>query len=233
MRKALVIAAKDLRAEARSKEIAPAMLLFALALVFLFSFGLPPGAGRAPLPPPIAGAVGALEIASVFLWSSLLFAGMVGFARSAALEKECSRLDGLVLSPVDPAWIFAGKALALLIYLFITEAVVLIFFTLFIDLPPQVVLGMAPIAVLTNIGLAAVGTLFATATQYTRAKELLLPLLVFPTVLPLLLAAIRLSTNVFEGQDAFGETRWFILVAIYDIIFMTIGAVTFEFVIRE
>jgi heme exporter protein B len=233
MKKALAIAAKDLRAETRSKEIAPAMLLFSLSLVFLFTFALPPGAGQAAVPPPIAGGVGALEIASVFLWSSLLFAGIVGFARSAALEKEGSRIDGLVLSPVDPAWLFLGKAFALFIYLSITQVVVLIFLFLFIDLPPQAIAATTAIAMLVNIGLAAVGTLFATATQYTRAKELVLPLLIFPTVLPLLLAAIRLTTAVFERLDPFAETRWFILIAIYDIIFTTIGAVTYEFVIRD
>ena len=233
MKKALAIAAKDLRAETRSKEIAPAMLLFSLSLVFLFTFALPPGVGRAAVPPPIAGGVGALEITSVFLWSSLLFAGIVGFARSASLEKEGSQIDGLVLSPVDPAWLFLGKAFALFIYLSITQIAVLIFLFLFIDLPPQAIAGTAAIAFLVNMGLAAIGTLFATATQYTRAKELVLPLLIFPTVLPLLLAAIRLTTAAFERQDPFAETRWFILIAIYDIIFITIGAVTYEFVIRD
>jgi len=233
VRTAFAIAAKDLRAEARSKEVAPAMLLFALALVFLFTFALPPGSGRAPIPLPRAGSVGALEIASVFLWSSLLFAAIVGFGRSAALEREGSRLDALVLAPVDPALVFAGKVIANFLYL--SFIAILVFFSLvvFIGVAPSAILGFLPIALMTNIGLAVIGTLFGTATQYSRAKELLLPLLIFPSVLPLLLAAIRLTSEALVHGAPFTETRWFILIAVYDIVFATIGAVTFEFVIRE
>lgn len=233
MRTAFAIAAKDLRAEARSKEVAPAMLLFALALVFLFTFALPPGSGRAPVPLPRAGSVGAREIASVFLWSSLLFAAIVGFGRSAALEREGSRLDALVLAPVDPALVFAGKAIANFLYLSFIAILVFFSFVVFIGVAPGAILGFLPIALMTNIGLAVIGTLFGTATQYSRAKELLLPLLIFPSVLPLLLAAIRLTSEALVHGDPFTETRWFILIAIYDIVFATIGAVTFEFVIRE
>lgn len=233
MRVALLIAAKDLRAESRSKEIAPAMLLFALALVFLFTFALPPGTGRAPVPLPRAGSIGAREIASVFLWSALLFAAIVGFGRSAALEREGSRLDGLVMAPVDPALVFAGKATANFLYLTFIALIVIGFFVLFTGVAPSSFLGILPVAVITNIGLSVIGTLFGTASQYSRAKELLLPLLIFPAVLPLLLGAIRLTSAVLVHGDPFTETRWFILIAIYDIVFATIGAVTFEFVIRE
>ena len=233
MRTAFAIAAKDLRAEARSKEVAPAMLLFALALVFLFTFALPPGSGRAPVPLPRAGSVGAREIASVFLWSSLLFAAIVGFGRSAALEREGSRLDALVLAPVDPALVFAGKAMANFLYLCFIAIFVFFSFVVLIGVAPSAILGFLPIALMTNVGLAVIGTLFGTATQYSRAKELLLPLLIFPAVLPLLLAAIRLTSAALVHGDPFTETRWFILIAVYDIVFATIGAVTFEFVIRE
>lgn len=231
MMKAMVIGAKDLRAEFRAKEIVPAMLLLALALMFLFTFVVPQGSLRAPVPPPIAGTIGAREATSVFLWSSLLFASIVGFGRSASLEREGSRMDALVLAPVDPAWIFAGKVFANFSFLYFIELIVFGFLILFVDISISLI-DVLPVTMLTNLGLASVGTLFGTATQYTRAKELLLPLLIFPTVLPLLLGAMRLTTHVLvDGR--LSEVRWFILMAVYDIVFLTIGAVTYEFVIRE
>src|ERR671918_2037097 len=134
MRKALTIAAKDLRSEARAKEIAPAMVLFAIVLVFLFTFTLPAGSGRAPVPEPIAGAVASREVAGSLLWAALLFAGIVGFGRSAASEREAGRIEALLLAPVDPAALFAGKVLANLVYLSVMEVILVPIFLLFMDL---------------------------------------------------------------------------------------------------
>lgn len=234
MRKALAIASKDLRSETRAKEIAPAMVMFALVLVFLFALALPPGAGRAPVPEPRAGAVGTREIAGAFLWASLLFAGIVGFARNAALEREGARIEGLTLAPVDPAALFFGKALANLVYLSVMEAALLPAFVVFFDSPVRPLLpGFLLVAVGANVGLAAVGTLFGAASQYARAREVVLPLLVFPVVLPVVLAATRLTSSLLVSGGFSGEGRWFILMLAFDLAFCAIGAVTFEYVVCE
>src|SRR5207248_1642968 len=117
VRKMFLLAAKDLQSEARAREIAPPMVLFGLILVFLFTLDFPPGAGRAPVPGPVVGAVGSRELAGAFLWVSLLFAGILGFGRNASTEREGNRIEGLLLAPVDPAALFAGKALANFCYL--------------------------------------------------------------------------------------------------------------------
>lgn len=228
------IVVKDLRSDSRAKEIAPTMILFALALVFLFSFTLPPGAGRAAVPEARAGAIGAREVAGSILWISLLFAGVIGFGRSASTDHEGSKIEGLVLAPVDPALLYAGKTIANLAFLSLLEVAALPVFILLLDVPPGLLFPqIIVVALAANIGLAAVGSLFAAASQYARTRSLMLPLLTFPIVLPLLLGASRLTSMLLTSGGLGDQTRWLGLLLVYDVIFVTIGAVTFEFVIQE
>jgi heme exporter protein B len=234
LRSALVLAMKDLRSEARAKEVAPAMALFALTLVFITSFALPPGAGRAPVPLPVAGGVAALEIAGTLLWTALLFASITGFGRTASFEREGSRIEGLLLSPVDPASIFIGKALANFAFMSMVEIVMLPVFIVLVDvkvsdLVPTIILVMLG----ANVGLSCIGTLFGAASQYARGRALVLPLLAFPVLLPLVLSASRLTSSLLLTGGISGQGRWFILMAVYDLIFATIGTVTYEFVVQE
>lgn len=233
LRHVLALAAKDLRSEARAREIVLPMALFALVLVFLFTFHLPPGAARAPVPEPRAGAVGTREIVAAFLWASVLFAGILGFGRTALAEREDARIEGLLLAPVDPAALFVGKALTNLVYLTVTEAAVLPAAVLFYDVPPGLLPEIAGVALGANVGLAAAGTLFGAVSQYARAKELVLPFLLFPVILPLVLAATRLTSSLLLTGDFSGEARWFVLMAMFDLALCTIGAVTYEYVVNE
>jgi heme exporter protein B len=234
LKKLLAVTLKDLRSEARAKEIAPAMVLFAIVLVFLLSFTLPPGAGRARVPEPLAGAVASREIAGTLLWAALLFAAVVGFGRSAAVEREAGRIDALLLAPVDSAALFGGKAFANFIYLTLMEWILIPVFLIFIDLQPGIVFPqIVPVAVLVNIGLSSAGTLFGAASQYARAREVLLPLIAFPVMLPAILAGSRLTSSLMTTGALTGQSRWFVLLVVYDVVITTIGAVTFEYVIRE
>lgn len=233
-RRMAAVARKDLRSDARAKQIAPMMILFALCLVFLFSFSLPPGSGRAAVPPPLAGAVGTREVAGTILWISLLFSGVLGFGRSASEEHEGSAIEGLLLAPVDPAVLFAGKTLANFCFLGILEIALLPVFVVLMDFSPSSLFpGILPVAAAANVGLAATGALFGAASQYSRTRSVMLPLLYFPVVLPLLLGASRLSSVLLAGGNLGSEARWLALIAVYDVIFVTIGAVLFEFVIQE
>lgn len=234
LRKMLVVAGKDLRSEARAREIAPPMLLFGLTLVFLFTLNFPPGSGRAPVPGPLAGAVGSRELAGAFLWVSLLFAGILAFGRNASTEREGNRIEGLLLSPVDPAALFAGKAIANFCYLCVLEAVLLPIFVLFFDVSPGPLLpGILLVALATNIGLAGAGTLFGAASQYVRARELVLPLLLFPVILPLVLGAQRLTSSLLTGQGLASQGQWFMLMGAFDLAIVAIGAVAFEYVVTD
>jgi heme exporter protein B len=230
----LALAAKDLKGEARAKQIAPLMLVFALCLVFLLTFALPPGAMRAPVPLPKAGAVGARDITGLLLWTSIFFAAVIGFGRSAAADREGSAGDGLLLAPVDPAALYTGKLLANLGFLLATELVTIPLFMLFANISPGGLFpGILPVMVVASLGLAAVGTLFGAATQHAEARSLMLPLLTFPLTLPVILGASKLTSTLLIENRFGSEFRWFILLAVFDVIFLTLGAVTFEFVIEE
>lgn len=234
MKTLMAVTMKDLRIEARAKDAAVAMALFGLVLVFLFALALPPGAGRPAVPLPQAGSVPAREVASAFLWAAILFASIVGFLRSSAMEKEGGRIEALAMSPADPALVFGGKVLASFIYLSLTELAILPFFLVLIDLDPLLLIpGIIPVAALANLGLSAVGVLFGAASQYTRAREVVLPLLVFPISLPVVLAAMSLTSSLATGRGFSGEARWFILLLAFDIALLAVGATTYEHVINE
>lgn len=234
MKKLAAIARADLRSDARSKEVAPTMILFALCLVFLFSFSVPPGAGRAPVRAPVAGMVGVRDISGIIVWISVLFAGVLGFGRNASADHERARMDGLVLAPVDPALLFAGKALANFCFLSFVEIVLFPVFLVFLDFSPAALVPeIVVVAGAANVGLAASGALFGAASQYSRTRSVLLPLLIFPVVLPVLLGASRLTSMLLTAGRFGNEARWLALVAVFDVIFVTIGAVLYEFVIQE
>jgi heme exporter protein B len=233
LRHVLLLAAKDLRSETRAKEVAPPMVLFALVLVFFFTFHLPPGAARTPVPEPRAGAVAARDIAAASLWAAVLFAAVLGFGRTASAEREEARIEGLLLAPVDPAALFAGKALANFAYLTVMEAVVLVAAVPFFDVPPRLLPGLLVVALCANVGLAAAGTLFGAASQYARARELVLPFLLFPVILPLVLAATRLTSSLLTTGDFSGEARWFVLTAVFGVALSAVGAASFEYVVNE
>jgi heme exporter protein B len=232
--KVLAVALKDLRSEARSKQVAPVMVAFSLSLVFLLTFALPPGSGDAPPPEPQAGAVAVREVIGPLVWTSLLLAAVIGFGRSASAEHEGGMIEALILSPVDPAALFAGKALANFLFLTLTEMAMIPAFALFagVGITPLWP-GILAVALAANLGLVAIGTLFGAAAQHSSSRSLILALLMFPVLLPLILAAAKLTSTLLLQGSFVGATHWFILMAVFDLVFTVIGAVTFEFVIQE
>ena len=234
VRKMLLLAGKDLRAELRAKEIAPLTILFGLILVFLFTLNFPAGSGRAPIPAPVAGGVGSRDLAGAFLWVSILFAAILCFGRNAAVEREGNRMEGLLLTPVDPAAVYAGKALANFCYLCLLEIVLFPAFMVFFDVSPGLLLpGILLVVLFANLGLASAGTLFGAASQYVRARELVMPLLLFPVILPLVLGAERLTSSLLTGGGLASQAQWFMLMGTFDLAIPAIGAVAFEYVVNE
>lgn len=210
------------------------MVAFSLSLVFLLTFTLPPGSAEAPLPVPQAGAVPVREVVGPLVWVCLLLAAVIGFGRSASAEREAGMMEALILSPVDAASLFAGKALANFLFLALTEVAMIPAFALFagVGLTPLWP-GILGVAIAANLGLVAVGTLFGAAAEHSTSRSLILPLLMFPVLLPLVLAAASLTSTLLMQGNFLGASRWFILMAVFDLVFLCIGAVTFEFVIQE
>jgi heme exporter protein B len=228
------LAANDLLSEARAKQIVLVMVLFGLTLVFLLSFALPPGAIRAPLPDPQAGAVPAREITGTLIWTTIFFAAVIGLGRGVSVDSQSGAREGLLLAPIDPAALFAGKLIANLVFLLATEALVIPLFMVFANIDFGLLFpGILGVALAATLGLAAVGTLFGAASLYSEARSMMMPLLLFPFALPVVLAASKLTSALLIDGAVASELRWFILLAVYDIVFLTIGVVTFEFVIQE
>ena len=223
IRAAAAILRKDLTIELRTKESVPAMTLFTVTVYVLFHFGL----DRDTLDG---------ELASGVLWVTLLLAAVIGVSRLFAAEREQGGIDGLLLAPVDRTSLFVAKAAALFLYLLLLELVAVPVFGLLLLGPdllaafPELLL----ILLLADIGLAAVGALVAALAAETRARELIVPLLLLPLVVPLLIGAASASEPLLrEGAEPEDLGRFLALLAGYDLVFLLIAIAVFDFLLED
>ncbi len=166
------------------------------------------------------------------LWVTFTFAGMLGLNRSFILEKDKGCLEGLLLAPVDRSAIYFGKMLGNLIFMSVVEAIVLpIFWVLFN--PPLFSPALVLVIVLGTLGFAGVGTLFSAIAVHTRAREVMLPILLFPIVVPLMIAAVKITGGLLDGQPLSEMRNWLNLLVGFDIIFLTVSYMTFDYVVEE
>ena len=210
---------KDLSLEKRSREMISSMLIFALIviLVFSFSFDLRVETNN--------------QVAPGVLWVAITFAGMLGLARSFVLERDQGCLDGLLLCPVDRSTLYLGKMLSNLIFISITQVfIVPLAFALF-NLPFRLLL--LPILLLGTLGFSAVGTLVSAMTVHARAREVMLPILLFPVVMPVIIAAVRLTAGIMDAQPWAEVRHWMQLLVGFDVIFVVVSYVAFEYVVEE
>jgi heme exporter protein B len=203
------LARKDLRLELRARDTLPAMLLFVLSTLVVFHFVLP-------------GESSELAAKGV-LWVAILFTALLGLARAFVAEREQGVLDGLVLATRDRSTIWLGKALALLVFLVLAEAVALPAFAAFFS-----GLGAATVAAvaLADVGICATGTLLAAMAVASRARELLLPLLFLPLAIPIVVGGVGASVAGDPG-------RYLGFLALYDAIFVLVCWASFEYVVTE
>jgi heme exporter protein B len=212
-RQSLFIAQKDLRSELRSKEALNASLAFALVILLLFSFAFDPTAEQTR------------EIAGGLLWIVFAFAGALILNRSFARELANDCLDALVAAPISGAALFLGKVLANLALLLAVELVCLPVFGVFYDVPWTVQFWpLILVLLLATWGLTVVGTVFSALTVNLRLRELMLPMLVYPIMIPGLLAAIQLTTPLVIGQPLTAEMMlWLRLLIAFDVIFTAVA----------
>jgi heme exporter protein B len=203
------LAAKDLRLELRSRDTVPAMLLFVVSTLVVFNFALPAGASA--------------EAAYGLLWAALVFTAILGLTRAFAAEREQRVLDGLVLAPSDRSAIWLGKAIAVVAFLALAEIVALPAFALFFE---PVSWELVAAVALASVGFAVVGTLLAAMAAASRARELLLPLLFLPLVIPIVVGGVGASIGDDPG-------RYLGFLALYDLIFAILSWASFEYVVTE
>ncbi len=211
---------KDLVAELRSRELLSAMLVFALLVILIFNFSLE-----------LDTKTRATVTAGV-LWVTFAFAGTLGLNRSMATEKDRGCLDGLLLAPVDRSAIYFGKTLGNLVFMIIVEAIVLPVYSVLYNtnlFQP----GLLLVILLGSIGYVAVGTLLSSMAVQTRTRDVLLPILLFPIVIPVLIASVKASTGYLQAFPMNEITPWLNLLLVYDVIFTAVAFMTFDYVVEE
>lgn len=221
-RKLFVLVWKDLLAEFRTKEMLSSMFMFALIVVVVFNFTFEPGS-RATA-----------EAGPGILWVAFTFAGVLGLHRSLVHEVERGSLHGLMLAPVDRGIIFLGKAIGNAIFIFVIELPTYILFAIFFNIDFWKGLDkIALIFFLGTIGFAAVGTLLSAISVNTRTREIMLPILLFPIEVPVILSAVNATASALAGQSWSAIGGWLKILAGFDLIFLLVCFVTFEYVLEE
>ena len=211
--------AKDIRLEWRSKDAINAMLFFSLLVVVIFSFAFDPTAEESR------------RIAGGLIWVAFLFAAIVALNQTWARELRNQVLDAYRVSPAPANPLFLAKALGNFIFVIVLEALMTPLFIMFYKLR---VLGAAwqllPIAALGTWALVVNGTFFAAISIRTRAREIMLPLLLFPLSIPALLAMVNSTTAVLTGEES--ARFWIALLVAYDVVFTIVGLLLFETVLE-
>ena len=211
---------KDLAAELRSRELLGAMLVFALLVILIFNFALELD-------------VRAREtVTAGVLWVTFAFAGTLGLNRSMAMEKDRGCLDGLLLAPVDRSAIYFGKVLGNLIFMLVIEAIILPTYSILYN-TNLFRLALIMVIVLGSIGYAVVGTLLSAMAVQARTRDILLPILLFPIILPVLINAVRASTGILQGLPIAEIMPWINTLIVYDIIFLAVAYMGFDYVVEE
>jgi heme exporter protein B len=217
---AFVVARKDLAVEWRSRQLLAAMLVFAILSILIFNFTLE------------LDALARRQVAAGVLWATFAFAGTLGLNRSMALEREDGSMDAMLLAPVDRSAIYFGKTFANLLFMLVVEIFTLPLYAVLYGadlLQP----GLILVVLLGSWGYSAIGTLLAAMAAQARSRELLLPVLLFPLVIPVLVAAVRASGAYLSGLEM--EYVWpslNVLIA-YGLIMPALAFMFFDFIVED
>ena len=221
MAKMLAILRKDLRLELRSGLSTIALVSLSLLILVVLVFALPASATGAE---PAAGA----------LWVAMIFSGMLGATRALSAERENGCIRALLLSPVDPATIYAAKLAAAFIFMAVAEIAAILMMVLFFNLDfDSRIIRLAPVILLGALGFAALATLLAAISGRTRAGDLLLPMLAVPMFVPALIAGVKASAAALAGEPIAAMGAWLKILVAFDVLFVASGYLLFEFVAGE
>ncbi len=217
-----IVAWKDLLIERHTRQTVSIMVVFSLTAVIVFNFALELKLDAAR------------NVATGLLWITLLLAGTLGLNRSQANERENRSMDAVLLAPVDRSAIYLGKVVSILLLMLLLEVVLIPLFSVFFNKPfwqPQVIL----IFVLGTIGYVAAGVLISAMTIQTRSRDVLLPILLLPLTLPSVLAAANaVAQFMLPETPAWSDIQGSLaLIIAYDLIVLTVGLLTFHFVVEE
>ena len=210
---------KDLVTELRSRETMSSMVFFALIviLIFSFSFSMDQQAAR--------------EVIAGIIWVAFAFTGIIGLGKSFSTELQNDCLEALQMVPEAKGAIYLGKVLANFLFIFVVEILLFPMFVIFFNLDVvEEISILLLIFFLATVGLSAVGTLFSALTVQIRAREVMLPILLLPLVIPVMIAAVEATKGALNGDPLTMYSQWLELLAIFDVIFTVVSFWLFEFV---
>ena len=214
------ILVKDLLLEFRTRDMLISMVLFGLLVIVVFNFAID------PTPKMVAA------VAPGILWVSFTFGGVLGLNRSFGLEKDRGNLYGLMLAPVGRDTIYFGKMLGNFVFMLIVEAIVYPAFAILFNLPlwiPELILIM----LLATVGISAVGTLFSAMAVNTRSREVMLPALFFPVIVPVIIGAVEATDMLLSPEDDGSLIRWVGFLAVFDAVFLVVCPALFGMILEE
>ncbi len=218
---AWTIFTKDIKLDYRRAENFFSTLFFSLIILLIFVFALSPEQ------------IQQVEILSGVFWISFLLSGILSLSKSFSLERENSCLEALLVSPISRGSVFLGKLMSNIIMIMIVQVIVIpIFGVLFNSVVFGYIFQLLGISFVASIGFASLGTLLAGMTADIRFKEILLPILLFPLLVPLLLACVKLFQSILIGEGVMAVVDWFRLLVGFDFIFLIISYLTFDFVME-
>ncbi|ADJ25756.1 cytochrome c-type biogenesis protein CcmB [Dehalogenimonas lykanthroporepellens BL-DC-9] len=220
LKKIWAVLYKDIITEVRTREIIVSVLVFSLLVIIVFSFAF--GVNRAVIE----------AVAPGILWVAFAFAGVLALNRQFIPEKENGCLEGILASPISREALFFGKMLSTTLFLVAVEVIIIPVFALLFDvavIDPKIIL----VTIMGTIGFAAVGTLFSALAVNTRAREMVLPVLFLPVVVPVIIAAVKASESALSGGDWGDISSWLLIIGAFDIIFITVPYLIFNYIVEE
>jgi len=218
--KVIAITWKDALSEMRTRESIFSVLIFTILVIVIFNFAF--GASRETM----------MLVAPGILWVTFTFAGVLSLNRSFIPEKEEACLEGLMVCPVSREGIYIGKMLGSLLFMLIIEIIALPVFALLFNLPvlsPQLI----TITFLATVGFVTVGTLFSALAVNTKAREMVLPILFLPVIVPIVISAVKASELAISGASWSGLSPWLQIIGAFDAIFLVVSFWVFAFIIEE
>jgi heme exporter protein B len=220
LRQLVALVVKDLRLESRRRETLVGVLVFVLLVLALFQFALD------------LEREAARRLVPGLLWVTLLFAGLLALGRTFAAERDQGTLDGLLVAPLDRSALYLAKVVATVVFMGLVELVALPVFAAVFDVP-LLTPGVLLTVLLGTVGFAAAGTLFAALAAQTRARDVLLPLLLLPLLVPLLIAAARATDDLLAGAATPVTAPWWELLAGLCALFLGAAVLLFEALLEE
>jgi heme exporter protein B len=214
------IVRKDLRMELRSRELVSTMGLFALLSILIFSFALE------------LDRIARQEAISGVLWVTVAFASILGLNRSMAMERDGGNLDAMLIAPIDRTAVFAGKLIGNFIFSLAVGLLLLPIMTVLYNIT-LIRPWLLAVLLLGTAGFSTVGTLLATMTVQTRARESLLPIVMLPIALPVVLSAVRATTNILTENPLEDWFAWVQILVVVDVVYLVLCFLLFEYVIEE